>query len=736
MNNLPSSRNNNFSYVKKLTLDLKYCYGIKSLSYKFDFSEQNVYAIYAPNGSMKSSLAQAFRDHANEVASKDIIFPKRPTTRTLTDETGAELPAESILVISPYDEHFGHNEKTSTLLVNAPLRKEYEALQKNIDESRAQLLSVLRQKSNSKKELDKEISSTFTASDNQIDVALARVKTEVDLLKDTSLAAVEYDTVFDDKAIAAIEKKDFKTAINDYITRYASLLDKSTYFKKGVFEYYNATQIAKTLEDQGFFDAHHTVNLIAGEKKEIKTKEDLEKIISEEKEAIANDNTLKKKFDELEKLLNANVNTRAFKSYIVGSPHLLPHLANIKKFKEDVWKSYLKENYQLYSDVVEKYFSAEKRKLEIEKLAADQRTDWETAIELFNERFFVPFKLFAKNRTSVILGGDPMLSLGFEFYDGNDKAEIDRNTLLQVLSQGEKKALYILNIIFEIEVRRKSGIETVFVVDDIADSFDYKNKYSIIQYLMDIASNDNFREIILTHNFDFFRIVQSRFVKYSHCLMASKTSKEISLEKAQGIKNIFVKDWKINFFKDDRKKVASIPFIRNIVEFTKGENDLDFLKLTSLLHWKDDTDKILVRDLDQMFTKYFNTTESNPNDGISAIDLIKKEADECEKAKVDGINFEHKIVMSIAIRLIAEKFMIDKIAEPKFVSDIKSNQTQELVKKYATKFKTEIEKIKILQNVALMTPENIHLNSFMYEPILDMSDEHLRKLYGQVKTLK
>jgi hypothetical protein len=34
-----------------------------------------------------------------------------------------------------------------------------------------------------------------------------------------------------------------------------------------------------------------------------------------------------------------------------------------------------------------------------------------------------------------------------------------------------------------------------------------------------------------------------------------------------------------------------------------------------------------------------------------------------------------------------------------------------------------------------MTPENIHLNTFMYEPILDMSDEHLRKLYKSVVAL-
>ncbi|TFD23473.1 hypothetical protein, partial [Cryobacterium lyxosi] len=44
--------------------------------------------------------------------------------------------------------------------------------------------------------------------------------------------------------------------------------------------------------------------------------------------------------------------------------------------------------------------------------------------------------------------------------------------------------------------------------------------------------------------------------------------------------------------------------------------------------------------------------------------------------------------------------------------------------------------VRTLENVVLMTPEQIHVNSFMYEPILDMSDDHLRKLLGDVKKLK
>jgi hypothetical protein len=41
----------------------------------------------------------------------------------------------------------------------------------------------------------------------------------------------------------------------------------------------------------------------------------------------------------------------------------------------------------------------------------------------------------------------------------------------------------------------------------------------------------------------------------------------------------------------------------------------------------------------------------------------------------------------------------------------------------------------VLDRVALMTPENIHLNSFMYEPIIDMGEGPLRTLYKDIKAL-
>ena len=92
-------------------------------------------------------------------------------------------------------------------------------------------------------------------------------------------------------------------------------------------------------------------------------------------------------------------------------------------------------------DLLAKHQAAAKRKQEIEEQAAKERTDWEQVIEIFNSRFFVPFKLTAKYRISVILGQEPMLSLGFTFEDGDDSAPMERAALIDVLSTGERGAI-------------------------------------------------------------------------------------------------------------------------------------------------------------------------------------------------------------------------------------------------------------------------------------------------------
>jgi len=61
--------------MQLLNVDIENCYGIKKLQAQFDFSISRVCAIYAPNGSMKSSLAQTFQDISVGASSRDRVFP-------------------------------------------------------------------------------------------------------------------------------------------------------------------------------------------------------------------------------------------------------------------------------------------------------------------------------------------------------------------------------------------------------------------------------------------------------------------------------------------------------------------------------------------------------------------------------------------------------------------------------------------------------------------------------------
>jgi len=563
--------------MDKVRIELQNCYGIGTFSHEFDFSTQKAYAIYAPNGSMKSTLARTFKDVAEGVESGDRIFPSRKTVRKVTDEKNADLPQTTILVLPPYDEFFGPTKETSTLLVNNSLRKQYEQLRSDIDKAKADFLAAMRKQSGLRKkaeELEREISLTFTRTPDGFYTALNRIEEEVRAQQDMPFATVDYDTIFDEKVLALLATKNFKTKIEEYIKRYNELISKSTYFKQGVFAYYNATQVAKTLADNGFFNAKHTVTLNSQTKREITTQKQLQELIATELDNITNDADLKKTFTELKKLIEKNEALREFQKYLCTQGIVLPQLANIDLFKERIWKSYFKANQGIYDALLAKYEQVKTALKAIEKAAQQERTQWEKAIDLFNDRFFVPFTLDAKNKVAVTLGDEQMLTLSYTFSDETGSVPVERKTLMEVLSQGEKKALYILNIIFELEVRRQNQTETLFVIDDIADSFDYKNKYAIVRYLQEISENPAFKMIMLTCNFDFFRTVHLRsIVPYGNCLLATKTGTDVKLSQATGIKNVFVNDWKGEFFNDKKKTIASIAFMRNLIEYLHGDTD-------------------------------------------------------------------------------------------------------------------------------------------------------------------
>jgi hypothetical protein len=233
---------------------------------------------------------------------------------------------------------------------------------------------------------------------------LAAVKDTVENMPDAPLSSIKYAMIFEDSVQDLLKEAGFRATLKDYIQRYDELLSKSTYFKKGVFNYYHGETIAKALGDNGFFKAKHTVNLRAKNSLEVKTKDELLKLIQDEKSRVSEDDALRQKLEGINKKLDKNAQLRAFREYLHQNLGLLPLLMDLDKLKKDVWCSYFRESVELFREVVCRYETSKVKIQEIKAMAAHQQSRWEEVVNIFNDRFHVPFTLRVKNKADVVVG--------------------------------------------------------------------------------------------------------------------------------------------------------------------------------------------------------------------------------------------------------------------------------------------------------------------------------------------
>jgi hypothetical protein len=717
--------------MEKIKVEFVNCYGIKALKYEFDTSEGRAFLIYAPNGSMKTSFARVFSDIYQGRKPSDVIFPHRATKCFIKDENNNNITADRIFVVEPYLEDYSSN-KTATLLADKTLRQQYERLVKSIDEKAKLVLAKMGEAAGIKKNIQYEIATSFKIQEKNILDLLESIESSLIEENNPGLSDIDYGEVINDKVLMFLSSEDIRRQLKEYVERYDELISNSVYFRQGIFDHNNATNVSKSLQDNGFFSAKHTIMMTGQDsnKIELSTAKQLELLITTEKHKILNDSELVKRFEAIDKAITKNSELRQFRRYLDKNRKLIPELADIDTLRKRLWISYSFIAKAEYAAFASTYRTA---KIEIEqviKTAKEQETEWRKVVSIFHERFSVPFSLEIKNQDDVILKNET-LSLVFKYKDEQESREIGKGDLFNALSTGEKRAFYLLNIIFEIEALKREPKDTVLILDDIADSFDYKNKYAIVEYIKEILETNKFIIIILTHNFDFFRTVQSRLAigRRKNCLMAIKSSCAVELKKAAYL-NPFLY-WR-NHLNEPKILIASIPMIRNLIEYTWGRDNPTFVFLTALLHKKPNTETITMKELADVCNTVLGMEIAGNSEKVFKI--IFEQADSCNNG-TDSINLENKVVLSIAIRLLADILMINKINDPLVTDNIGSNQTRDLFNLFKTQFSGDRETISLLEKVVLMTPETIHLNSFMYEPILDMSDEHLKNLYSTLKTL-
>lgn len=746
--------------MQKLNVRFENCYGLKKIICEFDFSNSKVNAIYAKNGLMKTSFTKTFKMiQMGKVADiKDEIFDVRPVIVDAKVD-GTDINKDQVFVIKPF-ENFYESESIASLLINDNLKVSL----RNVLKLRDVLFKTLEAKSGLKVakislgkkvyELEPTLIGDFSFVENSFLINIDNFDIES---LNSDYRNIKYASLFDESVLKKIKSDVFQEKIMDFLNKSDEIYAEYSFLDKGKFTLPRLKDIEKGLKKNSYFVKDNKI-LLAGEIS-ILALEELSITIEKVESQLQNTS----EFKEIEKLLS-DAKGMELKDIIENNPEIVEdlQLSKLDDLKKKLWLSYIKSEEAKFNELKTYYHQLEE---EVDRAEIDQ-TPWKEALDIFESRFSVPFRMQIINLKSSIIG-ESIPKIVFRFCkDGNlqnlcedNWVRLNRDELEEkdTLSQGERRALYLLNIIFDIGKRKRDNQRTLFIIDDIADSFDYKNKYAIVEYLKEISQQDDFFIILLSHNFDFYRTISSRLnLERTNCFSAITNGMEIILEPALYQAQPF-KFWKNNL--DEKNIIALIPFVRNLIEYGvdkkinefDGIND-DYLFLTNLLHLKENTRELTFGMLKKIYKEYIG--EDSFKQSIADSSKVSQEIVQiADGITTNDTNLENKIVLAIAIRLKAEEFMLSEINnsgstfswkkrrtvmtgnKDDFLNAIreKGNQTRELFLGYEQI--GEQRKIKILDSVNIMTPENIHLNSFMYEPILDMDIQELLRLYNAVKEL-
>lgn len=737
----------------------KNCYGMKEFELKpIDFTQSNKAILYAPNGIMKTSFSNVFYDISKGLPTTDRIFKENissycvnyySSTYSNTNLNGTDR----IYVVKSFDEKFELSRETiSTLLADETTRKKYDILVQEFKSYTDEFLAEFSTLSGlSKAKIENFLKGIFELDDKSDwpDIFLKLNELNNDKSSVEELKNIKFTDVINDKTTEILEDADFVEKLNDYLIALEKLIEDNELLSEN-FNDYNAEELGKNLKKHNLFESRHKIVLKDGT--EITTLKEWNKEVDKQLNKIYSNDELGKKFKSIKTKLSKNEQTRALKKIIQDNREIIKYLTDIDNIIHLFIVTYINNMSRDFNDYFTKVNSYAEEIKKLYETAEQQAERWKNIVDEFNTRFKVPFEVKIENKANFLLKDEvPNLYFTYTRCEGREdeqKEDYGKDELMKSLSMGEKRAMYLLYILFDIEIIKEKANNAagkyLIIVDDIADSFDYKNKYAIIEYLYDISKNNNIDLLILTHNFDFYRTTVSRIgIKRNNCYIVQKNDDETLEMKDFGyLKDYFsnvivseIKDGNINTDEKKKKLIASIPFYRNLSQYILLPQEEN--KLTCLLHIMTNPLDTVNVNLSDIWNIILNVVSNMGNFDNSFdenyIDAINRIALDIYNSTNDEVILENKIVLSIAIRLEAEKFLKSILVANNADLTTSNNQTRDWSNK--AKIYLNNEQTRIINEVNLMTPESIHLNSFMYEPIIDMSNWTLKKLYKDVLNL-
>lgn len=327
--------------MEELKLHLENCYGIQKLNEDIDYSNNNVAIVYAPNGTMKSSLAKTFEAIRDGKPVEEKIFGYTSLCN-VTDEQNVPISGDKIIVINPFDENA--YEGQGLLMANDTLRKKYLSIHKSIEEKKEYLYAQIKEKLGYSTRSGFDVKNTmlkdWNISPQKEYACLTEIKA---FLHEPAMSCslnqdnLDYNSLFNDKVYAMIKTGKTSELIEEYEAKYRELLDKSLYMQQGVIDHNNYGNISNSLNSNGFFAANNEVVLKAKDGSAsiiVREQKELDELIQKEKEQVLNTKEIKDLFEKINKAISKNKDTQAFNLFLQNHQEVIVEYKDIDLFKK------------------------------------------------------------------------------------------------------------------------------------------------------------------------------------------------------------------------------------------------------------------------------------------------------------------------------------------------------------------------------------------------------------------
>lgn len=365
--------------------------------------------------------------------------------------------------------------------------------------------------------------------------------------------------------------------------------------------------------------------------------------------------------------------------------------------------SFLEENHFILDIYLETYSFVYDDKLELFKNSIDDfNSKIEEKFKIVRQEFL---KYFPEVFKDIILVKIYNSSIGSYIYTLEVIDQFDNEFLLDkfindIGSESEKKLIKLFITFIEIKILYNENM--IIIADDILDSFDNLNSINLLNILSFMVKKDKINFISFTHDYELFKLINNSFqISQKNIFLLSKDILSGNVTAINfPIRNNFYKDYLVNkrtnnIYEQILLIISAIPYYRSIIEISEGENSINYLNATYLMHYKNNISLEVANLFNEFIFKDFVFLKNDSckdnimkylNKNNDYVLLLNEIYEEIIIDPVIDINLiEYRLFMAIYARLLIESWIIKFLEkhDPSFnLNNIDKNQTGFLLSRF------------------------------------------------------